>query len=236
VTAPRVFAAPEPLARAAAVDVAGALRAAIAARGRATLMLCGGRTPVPLYQALAALATGHEAGAPDWRQVQVYLTDERAVPADDPARNERMIRATLADPAGIPAAQVHGMPADRPDLDAAARDYETRLPETLDLVILGLGDDAHVASLFPGSPWVAERVRRVAAVEGAPRPPGRRLTVTPPVLEGARRVFVLATGSGKADAVARVLAQDGPAVAAPGRLVRDREWYVDREAARALSA
>jgi 6-phosphogluconolactonase len=97
--------------------------------------------------------------------------------------------------------------------------------------VLGLGDDGHVASLFPGSRLIAERRRRVAAVRDAPRPPALRLTITPPVIERAGRVLVLATGAGKAQALANALAPGDPA-AVPARLARDREWYVDRAAAR----
>ena len=227
---PRIFPDAERVADAAATDVAAALVAAVGARGRAGLMVCGGGTPVGLYHRLAALAgaPGHGAG-PDWALVHIYFADERAVPPDDEASNYRLVRETLAEPAGVPAANVHRMPADEPDLDAAAERYEAILPATVDTVILGLGEDGHVASLFPGSSLLAERRRRVAAVIDAPKPPPRRLTVTPRVLDEARSVIVLATGSAKAGAVANAWTDEG--VPSPARRLRDRDWYIDRLAA-----
>lgn len=227
---PRIFPDADRLSAAAAGEVAAALVAAIEARGRAELMVCGGRTPVELYRRLAGLdgAQGRPP-APDWGRVHITFTDERAVPPDDEASNFRMVRDTLTAPARVPTANVHRMPADLPDLDAAAAGYEGLLPTRIDLVILGLGEDGHVASLFPGSPLLGESRRRVAAVTDAPKPPPRRLTVTPRVLDEARRVIVLATGSAKAEAVANAWADDG--VASPARRLRGRDWLVDQTAA-----
>ena len=126
---------------------------------------------------------------------------------------------------------------------AGADDYERVMRETLgeqlprlDLILLGLGPDAHVASLFPGSPLVGERARRVAYVLDSPKPPARRLTLTARALAEARKVLVLATGTEKAEAVARALEGDVEARELPARLVRDRDWYLDQAAAAGLSA
>lgn len=230
----RIAADPGAVADAAAATVVRALREAVNARGIASLMVCGGRTPVPLYRRLAA--TGREPSAtraPEWARIHVWFTDERAVPPDDSASNYRLVREALLEPAGVPAENVHRMPGEMADLDAAARGAEAELPRVLDVIVLGLGDDGHVASLFPGSPLLAERDRRVAPVLDAPQPSARRLTITPPVVERATSVVVLATGAGKAEALAMAFAP-GDAVAVPARLARDREWYVDREAARRL--
>ncbi|MBI3538687.1 MAG: 6-phosphogluconolactonase, partial [Candidatus Eisenbacteria bacterium] len=170
----------------------------------------------------------------DWSRVDVWFCDERAVPPDDDASNYRLALETLAAPAGVPLAHVHRMSAESADLDAAARAYDDALAPAMDVAILGIGEDGHVASLFPGSPWLGERTRRVAPVLDAPKPPPRRMTVTPPVLERAARVLVLAVGEGKADATAAALAASGDPRRPPARLVRAREWFVDRAAARGI--
>src|SRR5262245_6928091 len=187
-------------------------------------MLSGGRSPVATYRRLATMIEPQ-----DRRRVDVWFADERAVAADDEASNHRLVTVTFATPAGVPAERVHRMEADAPDLAAAVRAYDAALPAAIDVVILGLGEDGHVASLFPGAPALGERDHRVAAVFDAPKPPPRRMTVTPPVLERARRVLVLAIGAEKAGAVAASLAGGNPRDV-PGRLVREREWFIDREA------
>lgn len=120
------------------------------------------------------------------------------------------------------------------DYDAAARAYEGVLPEALDVLVLGLGEDGHTASLFPGSSALFEEARRVLPVVG-PKPPPNRLTITPPVLKAARAVVVLAAGGGKAQAVARAL--EGPLDVGncPSQLVRDALWLMDHAAAADLS-
>jgi 6-phosphogluconolactonase/glucosamine-6-phosphate isomerase/deaminase len=123
------------------------------------------------------------------------------------------------------------MEADAADLEQAARSYESRLEEPLDLLVLGLGEDGHVASLFPGSALLAERVRRVAAVTDSPKPPARRLTLTPRAIGEARALLVLASGSGKAGAVAAAFAANADPARVPAALAREGEWVVDREAA-----
>jgi 6-phosphogluconolactonase len=167
----------------------------------------------------------------DWTRVRVYFADERAVPPDHPDSNFRQARGMLIDPLRIPPRNVHRMKGEYPDLAAAVEEYEAHLVEPLDALVLGVGEDGHVASLFPGSPLVRETVRRVAAVTDSPRPPARRLTLTPRALVEARRVLVIATGGAKAGAVARALDADVTPEEVPARLVRDREWYLDREAA-----
>lgn len=206
-----------------------ALGRAIASRGRASLVLSGGTTPAATYRALA-----REAVTGGWGSVEVWFADERGVPPDDPESNYRMARATLIDPAAIPAGHVHRMEAERPDLDAAARDYDSGFPERADVLVLGIGEDGHTASLFPHHAALEEHARRVVAVRDSPKPPPVRLTVTPRVLAEAGAVLVLATGLGKAGAVAAALGEAGDVHRTPARLVRDREWLVDRDAASQL--
>jgi 6-phosphogluconolactonase len=226
-----VFRGEEPLARAAAERVIDAAAAAVEARGRFRLGLSGGTTPLALYRALASDTL---RGSLDWSRVWVVFADERAVPPDDPQSNYRAAQENLLGVVGVPREHVHRMHGEHPDLEAAAQQYETYVAEPLDLLILGIGEDAHVASIFPGSPLVMERIRRVAAVLDSPKPPPRRLTVTPRVIREARQVMTLATGPGKTSAVARALEGDTDMRQYPARMLREVVWYVDRAASAAL--
>jgi 6-phosphogluconolactonase len=207
----------------AAERIALELGRAIGERGRATLALAGGTTPKATYEALAGLPL-------DWSKIEIFFGDERCVPADHPESNYRMAKAALFDRIVIPAAQVHRMQGELADRDAAARAYEALLPERLDVVVLGIGEDAHTASLFPGSPALDEATRRVLPVVG-PKPPPERLSLTPPALRAARVRIVLASGAGKADAVRRAFADPVNVVATPIQLARDGVWFVDGAAA-----
>jgi 6-phosphogluconolactonase len=229
---------PGAVAAEAAARIARLLEGAGGA-GDASIALSGGNTPRDTYARLA-----HDRAVP-WPRVRVFWVDERAVPPTDDRSNYRWAKATLLDGVAIPPAQVHRMPADRPDLDAAARDYQGALTAgiagraaggvpVLDVVVLGVGDDGHTASLFPGEATVDVRDRFVAAVHAAP---GReaRMTLTAPVLENARHVFVLAVGAGKRDALRRVWQKDGDLHATPARVLRNCRgsltWLVDAAAA-----
>lgn len=214
-------------ARTAAGRIARLLADAAAARGTATLALVGGTTPRPVYEALAA-----RVDVP-WQQVRVYFGDERAVPPDDPESNFGMARETLLAHVPIPATQIHRMHAEAADAEAAARAYEELLPDALDLVLLGIGEDGHTASLFPGAAAVTERVRRVLFVTG-PKPPPRRLTITPQVIARARATLVLAAGAAKAEAVARALEGADDVIGCPAQLARAGYWVLDRAAAAKL--
>jgi 6-phosphogluconolactonase len=123
------------------------------------------------------------------------------------------------------------MPADAADPEAAARDYERTLPDPIDVVLLGMGEDGHVASLFPGAPALAIRDRRVAVVEGSPKPPPRRMTLTPPALESARDIVVLVAGAEKAAMLARALEGPMDARSVPAVLARRGTWIADAAAA-----
>jgi 6-phosphogluconolactonase len=202
---------------------------AIDERGSCAVGLAGGRTPEPVYRALAATS------GVDWKRVDVFFSDERAVPPDHAESNYRMVRLALLSRVAIPAGQVHRMEAERPDREAAAREYERALPPRLDVLVLGMGPDGHTASLFPGSAALDERRRLVVPVVGA-KPPAERLTITPPVIEAARKVAVIATGEEKAAMVARAI--EGPLApnAVPVQLARRGVWFLDRAAAARLEA
>ena len=215
----------------AARRMAAEIRRVLRSRDHCSLALSGGETPGPVYRGLAAELPERES----WSRVEIYFADERCVPPGDPASNYRMAKETLLDLLPAAPARVHRMEGERSDRDAAARAYEALLPERLDLLVLGLGADGHIASLFPRSPSLAESRRRVLAVT-APKPPPERLTVTPPVIRAARLTIGLVAGAGKAEALARAL--DGPddADQTPGRLARDGLWIVDTAAAARLAA
>jgi 6-phosphogluconolactonase len=165
----------------------------------------------------------------------VFFGDERCVPPGDPASNYRMVREVLLDRVPVGRPQIHRMEGERADHDEAAHAYAAVLPERLDLLVLGLGDDGHTVSLFPGAPSLAESRRRVIAVR-APTSPRDRLTITPPVIRDARLTIGLVAGAAKAEALARVI--DGPYAPdrTPGQLARAGLWIADTAAAARLEA
>jgi 6-phosphogluconolactonase len=165
--------------------------------------------------------------------VEVYFGDERAVPPTDPASNYRMAREALLDRVGLPPERVHRMEADDLDLEAAAARYAALLPDPLDVLVLGMGQDGHTASLFPVSPALRESARKVVPAR-APVPPIERLTITPPVIAAARRVAVIVAGAVKAPVVARVLRGPWRPEELPAQLARHGTWLLDRAAASAL--
>jgi 6-phosphogluconolactonase len=205
-----------------------ALSRAISADGAASLALAGGSTPRAVYEALARIS------GIDWPRVNVYFGDERAVPATHPDSNFQMAQTALFERVSLPPRNIHRMHADEADQDAAARAYDAVLPEHLSLMILGIGEDGHTASLFPGSPALNERTRRVLPVLG-PKPPPQRLSVTPPVIESARQCILLATGAGKAEAVRRALSGPLDIQHTPSCLARGGLWLLDHAAAALLT-
>ncbi len=215
----------------AARRMAAEIRRVLQTRDRCALALSGGETPRPVYQRLAAELPERDV----WSRVEIYFADERCVPPDDPASNYRMVRETLLDLLPASPAHVHRIEGERPDRDAAARAYEARLPERLDLLVLGLGPDGHIASLFPRSASLAESRRRVLVVT-APKPPPDRLTITPPVIRAAGLTIGLVAGGEKAEALARVLDGADDIEQTPGRIARDGLWIVDTAAAARLTA
>jgi 6-phosphogluconolactonase len=175
--------------------VAEQARAAIDERGRFTLAVSGGRTPWAMFSKLV--------GRLPWEKVTIYQVDERVAPDGDPDRNLTHLRRSLPPAA---AADVRAMPVGAPDLVAAAADYARSLPERLDLVHLGLGPDGHTASLVPGDPVLDVRDRDVALTDVYQG--RRRMTLTYPVLDRARRILWLVTGDDKADPLRGLLAGD----------------------------
>lgn len=239
-----VSADPAALAREAAGRFGALAGAANAERGRFVVALSGGSTPKAL---LGLLAGAPYRDAIDWGRVHVAWGDERCVPPDDEQSNYRMAREALLDHVPIPPEQIHRMPAELPDPGAAAGAYEATLrrlfdlpPGALprfDLIHLGLGTEGHTASLFPGSPALAERERLVAApfVEKLNT---YRITLTPSAINAAREVQFLVAGAEKAATVRRVLRAPRDPSELPAQIVTPAEgrlvWLLDAAAAAEL--
>ena len=206
------------VADAEAVAQAGAEAVAAAIRGGTrTLVLTGGSTPRRMHERLATMDL-------EWGRVSVLFGDERCVPPGDPMSNYGMARETLL--AGIDPGAVLRIPAELGAEEAAALyDAAVGRLQPLDLVLLGIGEDGHCASLFPGHPAIAAPGWAVA-VHDAPKPPPDRVSLTLGALRNARRVIFLATGAAKAEALRRAQAVEVPAGMIPGA-----EWIVDRAAA-----
>lgn len=227
-----VFLDADSLAREAAALVAAEARAAIAERGRFVMAVSGGRTPWLMLRALA-----HE-DVP-WNDVHVVQVDERIAPEGDPDRNLTHLRESLSGQVSLRPEQIHEMPVEAPNLDVAVAQYSAALrqiaesPPVLDLVHLGLGPDGHTASLIPGDSVLAVDDADVALTgvyQGR-----RRMTLTYPILNRARRVLWLVTGNDKAEMVGRLYAGD---ISIPaGRVNRDRALVLaDRAAARQINS
>ncbi|MGH9240670.1 MAG: 6-phosphogluconolactonase [Vicinamibacterales bacterium] len=239
------------LASRAAEHIAQLIADAAAARGSAIVSLTGGTTPRLLYSTLADSRQPWRDRIP-WTQVQLFWSDERHVPPDDADSNYRMAKVTLLDHVPIPADRVHRMRGELPDAHDAAADYErvltavesgfSRIP-LFDLMLLGVGSDAHIASIFPGSELLESRVerpptvRRVAAI-WAPHLSAWRITLTPDAILDSRTIVVLVAGTGKADAVRTALHEPLDLKKYPAQLLRSAghrvEWFVDRAAAARL--
>jgi 6-phosphogluconolactonase len=197
--------------------IAQVAREAVTERGRCALAISGGTTPLRAFRALA----GEDV---PWDRVHLFQVDERVAPSGDPERNDFHLKETLIDRIAIPSANVHFMPVEEENLDEGARRYESILrqivgtPPVLDLVQLGLGEDGHTASLFPGD--VALRiVDSDVAVTGFHKE-RRRMTLTFPAIDRARCILWLVTGPGKAVALERLRAGDRSIPA--GRVRSDR--------------
>jgi len=221
----------------AAARIVQLVRDAIGARGVAYVSLTGGSTPRDTYEALADSTRGWRERI-DWSRVQLFWGDERHVPPDHPDSNYGMAYRALVHEVAIPPAQVHRIHAELADAHDAAAAYALQLPETFDVMLLGLGEDCHIASLFPGSELLQsaspQRVRAVLATHLNTW----RITVTPEVILASREIVMLVSGETKAPAVATAIEGPFDVGQNPGQLLRqagDRvEWILDREAASRL--
>ncbi|MBM4004390.1 MAG: 6-phosphogluconolactonase [Planctomycetes bacterium] len=248
IDAPRLFFAAdaEELAKRAASRVVEIAQRAIAARSRFVLALAGGSTPELLYRMLVE----RYRDVLDWRRVEVFFGDERLVALDDPRSNFAMAQRTLLRHVAIPESRVHAVPVTLPPEQAAAQYEQSMLatvppvvaggPPAFDLILLGIGSDGHVASLFPGAPTLdAVRQYVAAAAPGVLPPPVDRITVTLPVVNAAGAVIVLVAGESKSEVVARALQRSEDPHMLPICGVRpidgDYEWFLDQAAAKRLS-
>jgi 6-phosphogluconolactonase len=227
-----VFDSPDSAARAAAAIIAADSRVATAARGRFAVAVSEGHTPWIMLRALGG-------GDITWAGVQVFQVDERVAPEGHPNRNLTHLRETLLQHAPLRPEQIHAMPVEAPDLKAVAAQYGLALrdiagsPPVLDLVHLGLGPDDHTASLVPGDP-VLDVTDADVALTGAYQG-RRRMTLTNPTLNRARRVVWVVTGSEKAEMLRRL--REGDVSIPAGRVQREQALIVaDRAAAGQLAA
>jgi 6-phosphogluconolactonase len=226
----------EGVAERAALQIARALNSARRARGVAHLALSGGTTPARTYELLAGELSGGGWGD----GIEVWFADERCVGAEDAQSNYRLARETLLTAAGVPQERVHRMEGELGPEEGAeryARALRGRVPAemegpagtravddggalpALDVIVLGIGPDGHVASLFPGAPALDASPQAVCLpVRDSPKPPPERITLSLAVLRAARACVLLATGAGKADAVTAMLAEPSPHV--PASLLR----------------
>ncbi|MBD2021464.1 6-phosphogluconolactonase [Leptolyngbya sp. FACHB-36] len=213
------------------------MQAAIAERGRCTIALSGGSTPKPLYEQIAAQNL-------PWELVHAFWGDERYVPADHPDSNQKMARQAWLDAVPIPPENIHPMPTDEADPAIAADKYEAELQAffqvapgefpTLDIMLQGMGDDGHTASLFPHTPALAvhDRLVTVGSKDGQPR-----ITFTAPLINHARTVLFVVAGASKRSALAHVFAPVDDDATYPSRLIQpsgEHIWLLDQAAGQDL--
>lgn len=240
-----VFPDSSALVAAAAEHVVRAANEAIGRAGRFSIALSGGATPRPLYELLGSADC---AGRVDWAKVHVFWGDERAVGPDAKESNYRMAKEALLDRVHVPVANVHRIEGELPP-EVAAAAYERTLHEffsgagarglaaSFDLLLLGLGPDGHVASLFPGTAPVHETERWVLP-NRSPLPPAERVTLTGPVLNRSQQVLFLVAGADKAARVVEVLYGPFEPDRLPAQTIQPIDgtvhWFLDRAAASRL--
>lgn len=245
----RIATTPSALAELAAAEFVQSALAAVRQRGRFTVALAGGSTPMGLYRLLARRGHLVPPGPLPWGQIHVFWGDERQVPPDHADSNYGALKSALLDRVAIPPANVHRIHGELADAEAAAALYEQEIracfglgPDgwpRFDLVLLGMGADGHTASLFPHTTALAER-NRIVAANWVPKLGASRITLTMPAINAAVRVLFLVAGADKAAAVARVLIGPVDPVELPAQAVQPSDgtilWLLDRAAASDLPA
>lgn len=234
------------LARSVACALVARLAAAQAVHGTASVVLTGGGIGTAVLHQVARVAAEPEQAVVDWTSVDVWWGDERWVPADDAERNERAAREALLDVVGVPPGRVHAIPASDAGFaepEDAASAYAAELASAgdgavprIDVLLLGVGGEGHVASLFPDSA-AARDDRTVVAVRDCPKPPATRVSLGFSTINAAEEVWLLAAGETKAQAVGRALSgaatrSELPAAGVHG--TRATRWLLDAEAAAQL--
>lgn len=230
----RLFRDYSKLSRAAADIFVSSARQAVAERGRFLVALSGGTTPIALYRLLVTAAVG-------WGHVHVFWGDERCVPVEDAGSNYGQARHALLDRVTLPARNIHRIKSELKPA-AAARDYAAVLKRfaeppldwpRFDLVLLGMGEDGHVASIFPGSPVIADTPVVAVTADYQDRP-ANRVTLTPPVFNSARHILFLISGASKSQTLASVLKGEPQPDRFPAQRIQPSEgritWLVDAQA------
>jgi 6-phosphogluconolactonase len=239
-----IFSTPHQLGQAAAEYVARLSAQAISKRGHFTVALSGGSLPKLLCPPLVVEPLRSQV---DWSSWHVFWADERCVPLTDANSNYRLAREYLFEHVQIPPAQIYPL-NDSLDPDAAAVDYQAKLAQVFqppasqrprfDLILLGMGEDGHTASLFPDHPLLNEIERWVAPVFDSPKPPPERITLTLPVINNARQVVFLTAGASKVDALSQIMNRATSANRLPAQMVQptngELHWFVDEAAAAGL--
>ncbi|MFB2977618.1 6-phosphogluconolactonase [Microseira sp. BLCC-F43] len=213
------------------------MQSSISSRGQCTIALSGGSTPKPLYEAMANLDL-------PWQKIHVFWGDERYVAPDHPDSNQGMARRAWLDKVNIPAANIHPMPTDAGDPAVDASKHEAELSEffktppgefpALDIILLGMGDDGHTASLFPHTEALGVRDRLIAVGNKDGQP---RLTFTAPLINSARCVIFVVAGANKRPALAQIFAPQGDEMTYPSRLIQpvgELWWLLDESAGQEL--
>ncbi len=221
-----IVADPELVSESAAGIITQVANESVKDRGSFVWMLSGGSTPVATYEKLAE--EPYVSKFP-WKQTFFYWGDERCVPPDDPDSNYGMAYAAVLSKVEADSSRIFRIQGELEDHETEARDYEGKLPGRIDLMLLGIGEDGHIASLFPGSDAVHERRRKVMVVTG-PKPPNPRITVTPPVIRSASLKLLLATGKGKSGSIYEALYGEEAAVNVPAQLARGGMFILDEDA------
>ena len=241
----RTLTTPQELFAAAAEEVVHAANEAVAQRGRFTIALAGGSTPKSLYN---LVATNARTTLP-WDRMFFFWGDERHVPPIDPESNYRMAEEAMLSKVPVPPGNVFRIKTENPEAAAAAEDYEKAIRKffglepgqfpRFDLILLGMGPDGHTASLFPGTTALQEKSRLVVA-NWVEKMKTHRITLTLPVLNAARCVTFLVSGTDKAPALKAVLEENVPAEQFPAKLVKPSDgkqiWLMDRAAASQLTS
>jgi len=215
----KIFENPDLLAAYAAGRVADMCRDAVVQRGACHLVLAGGTTPKLCYELMRNMDL-------PWASLHIWFGDERCLPAGDSERNDTMAEAALLAHVAVPPEQIHCIAAELGP-EAAAEQYTEMLAAApvMDIVLLGMGEDGHTASLFPGNPALQDEQPAVPVYD-SPKPPSERVSMGYTVLNGARHRLILVAGKGKADALSRL--RSGEALPVAG--LADSEWLIDRDA------
>ena len=237
-----IFADREQFSHAAARYIVQVANEALRAHGRFTIALSGGFTPKKPYGLLALEPYRNQV---NWAKAEIFWGDERCVPPDDAQSNYHLAYEVMLSKLPIPASHIHRMPADQSDQVAASAAYEQEIQRvfgtngvpSFDLIQLGLGPEAHTASLFPHQASLQETERLIIPVS-VPKPPPARLTFTPPLLNAAQHILFLVTGDDKANAVQTVLQGEYQPDEYPAQIVRPAQgevtWMLDTAAASKL--